>query len=191
MGHDPHGRRHASPAWLSLIQGNAEVARGRKLVVQMVETYQKGGVPAFVESLDAVKVGRDAGMAIAPIMIYGDDVTHVVTEEGVAYLYKTGDLGERLVCTDGHRRSYSGWAPPRCQAHRKAAARRSGCFPGGSRGPSVRGQAFAAGCPEHRGSRRLVRRVVQPARAFQELVTFAIEFQIFNHRLHGFHRFEV
>src|ERR1700730_16081706 len=63
--------------------------------VQMVETYQKGGVPAFVESLDAVKVGRDAGMAIAPIMIYGDDVTHVVTEEGVAYLYKTGDLGER------------------------------------------------------------------------------------------------
>jgi malonate decarboxylase alpha subunit len=34
-------------------------------------------------------------MAIAPIMIYGDDVTHVVTEEGVAYLYKTGDLEER------------------------------------------------------------------------------------------------
>jgi malonate decarboxylase alpha subunit len=95
MGHDPHGRRHASPAWLSLIQGDADVVRGRKLVVQMVETYQKGGVPAFVESLDAVKVGRDAGMPIAPIMIYGDDVTHVVTEEGVAYLYKTGDPTER------------------------------------------------------------------------------------------------
>jgi malonate decarboxylase alpha subunit len=95
MGHDPHGRRHASPAWLSLIKGNADVARGRKLVVQMVETYQKGGVPAFVESLDAVKVGRDAGMPIAPIMIYGEDVTHVVTEEGVAYLYKASDLGER------------------------------------------------------------------------------------------------
>jgi malonate decarboxylase alpha subunit len=95
MGHDPHGRRHASPAWLSLIQGDADVARGRKLVVQMVETYQKGGVPAFVESLDAVKVGRDAGMPIAPIMIYGDDVTHVVTEEGVAYLYKTVDPAER------------------------------------------------------------------------------------------------
>ena len=95
MGHDPHGRRHASPAWLSLIKGNSDVARGKKLVVQMVETYQKGGVPAFVESLDAVKVGRDAGMPIAPIMIYGDDVTHVVTEEGVAYLYKAIDLGER------------------------------------------------------------------------------------------------
>ncbi|MBV9105528.1 MAG: malonate decarboxylase subunit alpha [Verrucomicrobia bacterium] len=95
MGHDPHGRRHASPAWLSLIKGNSDVARGKKLVVQMLETYQKGGVPAFVESLDAVKVGRDAGMPIAPIMIYGDDVTHVVTEEGVAYLYKAIDLGER------------------------------------------------------------------------------------------------
>ncbi len=95
LGHDPHGRRHASPAWLSLIQGDAEVGRGRKLVVQMVETYQKGGVPAFVESLDAVKVGRDAGMPIAPVMIYGDDVSHVVTEEGVAYLYKARDLGER------------------------------------------------------------------------------------------------
>ena len=95
MGHDPHGRRHASPAWLSLIRGDADVVRGRKLVVQMVETYQKGGVPAFVESLDAIKVGRDAGMPIAPIMIYGDDVTHVVTEEGVAYLYKTGDPTER------------------------------------------------------------------------------------------------
>jgi malonate decarboxylase alpha subunit len=95
MGHDPHGRRHSSPAWLSLLVSNKEVARGRKLVVQMVETYQKGGVPAFVESLDAVQVGRDAGMPIAPVMIYGDDVTHVVTEEGVAYLYKTEDKGER------------------------------------------------------------------------------------------------
>jgi malonate decarboxylase alpha subunit len=28
-------------------------------------------------------------------MIYGDDVTHVVTEEGVAYLYKATSLDER------------------------------------------------------------------------------------------------
>ena len=62
--------------------------RGRKLVVQTVETFQKGGVPAFVETLDAVQVGKQAGMPIAPIMIYGDDVSHVVTEEGIAYLYK-------------------------------------------------------------------------------------------------------
>jgi malonate decarboxylase alpha subunit len=58
------------------------------LVVQTVETFKKGGAPTFVERLDAVEVGRKTGMPIAPVMIYGDDVTHVVTEEGVAYLYK-------------------------------------------------------------------------------------------------------
>jgi malonate decarboxylase alpha subunit len=34
-------------------------------------------------------------MPIAPVMIYGDDVSHVVTEEGIAYLYKTEGLEER------------------------------------------------------------------------------------------------
>jgi malonate decarboxylase alpha subunit len=95
MGQDPHGRRHASPAWLSLITVQGPVQRGRKLVVQMVETFQKGGVPAFVESLDAVQVGSEAKLPIAPVMIYGDDVTHVVTEEGIAYLYLACSLEER------------------------------------------------------------------------------------------------
>ena len=95
MGNDPHGRRHSSPPWLSLITGDSPVQRGRKLVVQMVETYAKGGSPAFVESLDAVKVAEDSGFPIAPVMIYGDDVTHVVTEEGIAYLYKASSLDER------------------------------------------------------------------------------------------------
>jgi malonate decarboxylase alpha subunit len=95
MGSDPHGRRHSTPSWLSLISGESFLMRGRKLVVQMVETYAKGGSPAFVESLDAVKVGKDSGFPIAPIMIYGDDVTHVVTEEGIAYLYRAASLEER------------------------------------------------------------------------------------------------
>jgi malonate decarboxylase alpha subunit len=95
MGHDPHGRRHSSPAWLDLKTDLSPTARGRKVVVQTVETFQKGGVPAFVETLDAVEVGKKAGMPIAPIMIYGDDVSHVVTEEGIAYLYKTEGLEER------------------------------------------------------------------------------------------------
>ncbi len=95
MGHDPHGRRHSSKAWLDLITENKPVVRGRKLVVQTVETFQKGGVPAFVETLDAVQVGKQAGMPIAPIMIYGDDVSHVVTEEGIAYLYKAEGQEER------------------------------------------------------------------------------------------------
>jgi malonate decarboxylase alpha subunit len=95
MGHDPHGRRHSSPAWLDLKTDLSPTARGRKLVVQTVETFQKGGVPAFVETLDAVEVGKKAGMPIAPVMIYGGDVSHVVTEEGIAYLYKTEGIEER------------------------------------------------------------------------------------------------
>ena len=94
MGHDPRGRRHTSPAWLSLITADAPVVRGRKLVVQLVETF-RSGAPAFVESLDALEVGRRSGMPIAPVMIYGDDVSHVVSEEGIAYLYRTGSGEER------------------------------------------------------------------------------------------------
>jgi malonate decarboxylase alpha subunit len=95
MGHDPHGRRHASPAWLDLKTNPSPTARGKKLVVQTVETFAKGDVPAFVETLDAVQVGKKAGMPIAPVMIYGDDVSHVVTEEGIAYLYKAQGIEER------------------------------------------------------------------------------------------------
>ena len=95
MGHDPGGRRHATPAWLDLIQVEDPLARGKKLVVQMVETFQNGAQPSIVESLDAVQVGKDSNMPIAPVMIYGDDVTHVLTEEGIAYLYKARSLEER------------------------------------------------------------------------------------------------
>lgn len=94
MGSDPHGRRHSSPPWLQLMTSSAPIARGRKLVVQIVKTV-RGGVPAFVESLDAVAVGRQAGMSVAPIMIYGDDVSHVVSEQGIAYLYRAQGAEER------------------------------------------------------------------------------------------------
>jgi malonate decarboxylase alpha subunit len=95
MGHDPKGRRHSTPAWLSLITAHSPVTRGRKLVVQLVETFHRGGVPALVDSLDAVQVGEHCGMPIAPVMIYGDDVSHVVSEEGIAYLYKAQGGEER------------------------------------------------------------------------------------------------
>jgi len=88
MGHDPHGRRHSSKAWLSLVTEQKPITRGKKLVVQTLETFKKGGEPAFVDSLDAVEVGKQSGMPVAPVMIYGDDVSHVVTEEGIAYIYK-------------------------------------------------------------------------------------------------------
>lgn len=96
MGHDPHGRRHASKAWLKLLKASdGPIARGRKLVVQLVETYKKGGEPTFVDELDAIAVGNKSAMPIAPVMIYGDDVSHVVTEEGIAYLHKAEGIEER------------------------------------------------------------------------------------------------
>jgi len=98
MGHDPRGRRHSTPAWLDMRPGDSEaplLERGKKLVVQMVETFQEGGKPTFVEQLDAVDMAKKVGMPLAPIMIYGDDVTHLLTEEGIAYLYKARTLEER------------------------------------------------------------------------------------------------
>ncbi|MFC7063453.1 malonate decarboxylase subunit alpha [Halobacillus seohaensis] len=95
MGHDPGGRRHSTPAWLSMINSDDALVRGKKLVVQVVETHQTGNTPVFVESLDAIDVKNEAELATAPVMIYGEDVTHVVTEEGIAYLYKAKSLEER------------------------------------------------------------------------------------------------
>lgn len=98
LGCDARGRRHASRAWLkagSEAAGNTGMPRGRKLVVQMVETFREHMVPAFVDRLDAWELARSAGMAIPPVMIYGEDVSHIVTEEGVANLLLCRSLEER------------------------------------------------------------------------------------------------
>ncbi|GAC1301364.1 MAG: malonate decarboxylase subunit alpha [Vulcanimicrobiaceae bacterium] len=95
LGNDPHGRRHTSPTWLGTLAGANEIERGRKLVVQLVQTFRQSGTPTFVERLDAVELAKSSGFALPPVMIYGDDVTHVVTEEGVAYLYRARDIDER------------------------------------------------------------------------------------------------
>jgi malonate decarboxylase alpha subunit len=94
MGSDARGRRHMSETWLDLAAESGPIRRGKKLVVQIVKTRKKAG-PVFVESLDAVQVGRKANLPAAPIMVYGDDITHIVTEEGIAYLYKAQSLDER------------------------------------------------------------------------------------------------
>lgn len=95
MGHDPGGRRHSSEAWYNMITSDDPLARGKKLVVQVAETFQEANKPVFVESLDAIDVKDQAKLAVAPVMIYGEDVTHVVTEEGIAYLYKSDSMAER------------------------------------------------------------------------------------------------
>ncbi len=89
MGSDARGRRHASDAWLKAGREAArpgEIPRGRKLVVQMVETFREHMAPAFVDRLDAWELAERANLPLPPVMIYGDDVSHVLTEEGIANL---------------------------------------------------------------------------------------------------------
>lgn len=100
MGCDAPGRRHSSKAWLKAGMErskalNATMPRGRKLVIQMFETFQSSGNPSIVEKLDAWKLQEEMGSDLPPIMIYGDDVSHVITEEGIANLLMCKDLSER------------------------------------------------------------------------------------------------
>jgi malonate decarboxylase alpha subunit len=156
MGHDPKGRRHSSPAWLSLITAEAPVMRGRKLVVQLVQTFQRGGVPAFVESLDAVEVGQQCSMPVAPVMIYGEDVSHVVSEEGIAYLYKAQGAQERRAALAAIAGATA--IGVRADPERTAALRARGVV------------AF----PEDLGVRRLdARRSLLAARSIEELVQWS------------------
>ncbi len=98
MGADARGRRHASPAWLRAgreAQHGAGMPRGKKLVVQIVETFREHMQPTFVERLDAWELSRTANMELPPVMIYGDDLTHVITEEGIANLLLCRSPDER------------------------------------------------------------------------------------------------
>jgi malonate decarboxylase alpha subunit len=95
MGADARGRRHVTPTWLRAGREAGDELRGRKLIVQMVQTRQPNGAPSFVERLDAFDLAESAGFALPPVMIYGDDVTHVITECGVANLLRCRSPQER------------------------------------------------------------------------------------------------
>jgi malonate decarboxylase alpha subunit len=100
MGSDARGRRHPSAPWLQAGKeadpdGPAPLRRGRKLVVQIGETFGDKNVPMFVENLDALKLAEKLNLELAPVMVYSDDVTHIVTEEGIANLLLCRDKDER------------------------------------------------------------------------------------------------
>lgn len=99
MGSDAHGRRHLSAPWLKAgreaSDGDIKLTRGRKLVVQILETFGEKMKPNFVETLDSVKMAEELNLDLAPVMIYGDDVTHIVTEEGIANLLLCRTPAER------------------------------------------------------------------------------------------------
>jgi malonate decarboxylase alpha subunit len=99
MGSDVHGRRHPSAAWLKAGQqasdGPSKLTRGRKLVVQILETFGEKMKPNFVETLDGVAIAEKLKFDLVPVMIYGDDVSHIVTEEGIANLLLCRGPAER------------------------------------------------------------------------------------------------
>lgn len=100
MGTNPGGRRHYTESWGEVGRGcgasGGDIASGRKLVVQMLET-RRLGKSNFVERLDAHKLAEAAGLPIPPVMIYGRDLTHIVTEKGIAYLYKARNPEDRTL----------------------------------------------------------------------------------------------
>jgi malonate decarboxylase alpha subunit len=100
MGSDARGRRHPSQPWLQAGKeadpdGPAALRRGRKLVVQIGETFGDKNVPLFVEHLDALTLAEKLKLDLAPVMVYSDDITHIVTEEGIANLLLCRDADER------------------------------------------------------------------------------------------------
>ncbi len=99
MGADAHGRRHPSDPWLKAGREAADahprLVRGRKLVVQLVESFGEKMAPTFVEKLDSLDLAERLKLELAPVMIYGDDVTHIVSEEGIANLLLCRDADER------------------------------------------------------------------------------------------------
>ena len=106
FGSDSKARRQSSKAWLmagkeSMKLENSTMPRGRKLVVQIVETFKEKMQSTFVERLDAWQLMDDFNLDLPPVMVYGDDVTHLVTEEGIANLHKCKNLNERVEAIRG------------------------------------------------------------------------------------------
>jgi malonate decarboxylase alpha subunit len=100
MGSDARDRRHPSEPWLKAGKeadpdSPAALRRGRKLVVQIGETFGDKNVPMFVEQLDALALADKLKLDLAPVMVYSDDVTHIVTEEGIANLLLCRNKDER------------------------------------------------------------------------------------------------
>lgn len=119
FGAENRARRHLSEAF---VKAGAEahqgepMPQGRKLVVQIVETFQAANQPTFRERLEAWDAMERAGFAVPPVMIYGDDVSHVVTEEGVANLLLCRNIEEREQAVRG----VAGFTPVGLKRDRRA-----------------------------------------------------------------------
>lgn len=108
MGCDAKGRRHPTDAWqkcgeefVSQEDYIGPMKRGKRLVVQMAETFLEKMAPAYVDQLDAYKLAENANLDLPPVMAYGDDITHIISEEGIANLHMCRSLEERMRVIEG------------------------------------------------------------------------------------------
>ncbi len=109
--------------------------------------------------LDAVKIGKKAKLPNAPVMIYGDDVTHVVTEQGIAYLYMTDDMEKRRKALQ----AIAGVTPLAGESQRRNRQSETRGYCGmasGSGDSGDRCQTESSGCTEHGSAGPVVRRIV-------------------------------
>ena len=153
------GRRHASPR---LAQGRPRGAR-RPTGADAARAEAGGAdgrdlprahAPGLRREARCLELAESAGMELPPVMIYGDDVTHILTEEGIANLLLCRSDEEREQAIRGVAGYTAGRARAR-QAHGREPARPR-------RDPPPRG-------PRHRPARRRPRNLLA-ARSIKDLV---------------------
>jgi len=102
LGGTPPGRRHISPSFKKAGKYQNSIFYGKKLVVQITPTVsEKKGIPVFVDELYAIELYKKGLFEVPPVMISGDQVTHIVTEQGIAYLDRCDDLKTRMEAIAG------------------------------------------------------------------------------------------
>lgn len=98
LGGTPPGRRHVSEPFQKAGETRNGIFLGRKLAVQITPTVsEKKKIPVFVDQLDAVELAREGLFPVPPVMIAGEQLTHLVTERGIAVLHACPDLQTRML----------------------------------------------------------------------------------------------
>ena len=168
-----HGPRSARPPPLERSVAQAAeatraeraIARGHKLVVQTAETFKKGGEPTFVDALDAIAVGEQSGMPIAP----GHDLRRRRQPRRHRGRHRVSARGRRRRRAARGVAAVAGVTPIGMRADPGedggTAAARHRRVSGRPRHPARRGEALAAGGAQYRRSGCVVGRAVRAAGA--------------------------
>ena len=101
MGSNPRGRQQLTETYCQIHPSSNQ---GKKRVVQLTTSRRWNHEPVFVEKMDAWKLKER--LALEPVMIYVEDTIHIVSENGIANLYKTDSSAEKRRSDCGNCRGY-------------------------------------------------------------------------------------